>query len=144
VAEWFRIVLALCAVALTCALVGVLLSLKRVLDRAGGVLTVVETEIRPTAAEARALTSEMRTLSRHLQDEIDAVGLVIERVRGLVDGLSRVVTGLAGLTRAGQVIGIAAGVRKGIEVFVERWRSRPGESAVAAQRRAPGRRRGGA
>ena len=140
--EWFRIVLALCVVALTCALVGVLLSLKRALDRGTAVLTVVETEIRPTAAEARALTNEMRAVSRHLQDEIDAVGLVIERVRVLVEGLSRVVNGLAGLTRAGQLIGIAAGMKKGIEVFAERWRSHPGEPAGAERVREQGRRRG--
>ena len=125
--DWFRIVLAVCVVALTCALVGVLLSLKRALDRASGVLAVVETEIRPTAAEARALTNEMRALSRQLHDEIEAVGLVVERARVMVEGLTRVVTALAGLTRAGQLIGIAAGVKKGIEVFLERWRSHSSE-----------------
>ena len=126
-APWFYVVLAVCVVALTCALVGVLLSLKRMLDRTTGVLTVVETEIRPTAAEARALTQEMRVLSRHLHDQIEAVGLAVERARVLVDGMSRVVNALAGLTRAGQLIGIAAGVKKGLEVFVQRWRSHSAE-----------------
>ena len=126
-APWFYVVLAVCVVALTGALVGVLLSLKRMLDRTTGVLTVVETEIRPTAAEARALTHEMRALSRQLHEEIEAVGLVVERARVLVDGTSRVVMGLAGLTRAGQLIGIAASVKKGLEVFLQRWRSHPAE-----------------
>jgi uncharacterized protein YoxC len=123
--EWFRILLALCAVAVTGALVAMLLALKRTLDRAAGVLGVVEDELRPTAAEARALMQDIRAMSRELRGEIERLGEVTDHVRTLVDGLARVANGLAGLTRAGQLIGMAAGVKKGLDVFLQHWRSHP-------------------
>jgi hypothetical protein len=36
------------------------------------------------------------------------------------------VGGLAGLTRAGQAIGLVAGIRRGVDVFVERMRGNQG------------------
>jgi uncharacterized protein YoxC len=123
--EWLRILLALCAVAVTAALVAALLALKRTLDRTSAVLGVIEDELRPTAAEARALTQDMRALSRDLRGEVERMGDVVDHIRTLVDGLVRVANGLAGLTRAGQLIGMAAGVKKGIDVFLQHWRSHP-------------------
>jgi hypothetical protein len=37
-----------------------------------------------------------------------------------------VVRALAGFTRAGQVVGLAAAVRRGVEVFVQRMRNEGG------------------
>jgi hypothetical protein len=53
-------------------------------------------------------------------------GEVIERVGDAAAGLSRVTNGLAGLARAGQVVGLVAGLRRGVDVFVDRLRKNGG------------------
>jgi hypothetical protein len=116
-------VLALCAVALTAAVVAALLALRRTIQRAEGVLGGVERELAPTAAETRALTQEVRALLRESNRELARLGEVIDRVNTVAEGLGRVAVGLAGFARAGQLIGLAAGLRKGIDVFVERMRA---------------------
>ena len=55
------------------------------------------------------------------------MGEVTEQVQTVAEGLGRVVMGLAGLTRAGQVIGLAAGLRRGVDVFVQRLRRGQGD-----------------
>ena len=106
--------------ALTLALVPTILALRRTLRRAEVVLTIAEQELRPLIGQAHALTEDVRLLTREASQEIERVAEMTERVNAAADGISRVVTGLAGLTRAGQLIGMAAGLKRGFDVFVQR------------------------
>ena len=124
---WAQAVLIACAVALTAALVTAMLALRRVLRRTDAVLTIVEQELRPLISQAHALTDDVRTLTREAKDEIERVGEVTERVNAVADGMGRAVTGLAGFARAGQLIGMAAGLKRGFDVFVARLSKEQGD-----------------
>jgi hypothetical protein len=123
---WLLIVLAACAVAVTAAIVLAILSARRALERTSAILAVVELELGPLVVEARGLTADARALTQEATREMRRVGDVIERVHETADGMGRVVTAVAGLTRAGQIIGIAAGLRRGLDVFVHRLRKEGG------------------
>ena len=125
---WFALVLALCIVAVTAALVPLLTALQRAVRRAEGVLGVVERELAPLVAELHGLTDALRDTIREVQQELKRVGALTDRIDDVASGVTRVVNALVGLTRAGQFIGVAAGVMKGLEVFVHRFRSGKGES----------------
>ena len=119
---WAQAVLVACAVAITAALVSAILALRRALRRTDAVLQIVEQELRPLIGQTHGLTDEIRELTRETRNEVVRVGEVTERVQVVADGLGRVVVGLAGLTRAGQIVGLAAGLRRGVDVFVQRLR----------------------
>jgi uncharacterized protein DUF948 len=124
---WAQTVLVACVVVLTAAAVPALLALRRTVRRAETVLTIVEQELRPLIGQAHALSEDVRTLTREAKDEIERVGIVTERVNAVADGVGRAVNGLAGLTRAGQLIGVAAGLKKGFDVFVARFAKAQGD-----------------
>ena len=119
---WALLVLVACAVVLTAALVSAILALRRALRRTDAVLEIVEQELRPLIGQANGLTQEMRDLTRETRREVERVGDVTEHVQTVADGLGRVVVGLAGFSRAGQIVGLAAGLRRGVDVFVQRLR----------------------
>ena len=114
---WAQTLLTLAALALMVALVAAVLALRRVAQRAGGVLEVVE---------AHALTEDVRALTRQAGHELERMGALTEKVGGVAEGMGRVVTVLGGLTRAGQLVGLAAGVKKGVEVFVRHLQKNEG------------------
>jgi hypothetical protein len=125
--SWVTVVLVGCAVVLTVALVPTILALRRTLQRAEVVLTIAEQELRPLIGQAHALTEDIRLLTREASQEIERVGEVTERVSAAAEGLARVASGLAGFTRAGQLIGMAAGLKRGFDVFVQRLSKEQGD-----------------
>jgi hypothetical protein len=124
---WALTVLVACAVAVTAALVPALLALRRTVGRAERVLTIVEQELRPLIGQVHAVSDDVRTLTREAKDEIERVGEVTERVNAVAEGVGRAVNGLAGLTRAGQLIGMAAGLKRGFDVFIARLSKEQGD-----------------
>jgi hypothetical protein len=124
---WAQAVLIVCAVALTAALVAAILALRRALRRTDAVLAIVEQELRPLIGQVHGLTDEVRELTRETRREVVRIGEVTEHVESAADGLSRLVGALSGLARVGQVIGLAAGVRRGVDVFVSRLRRDEGD-----------------
>ena len=123
---WVQIVLIVCAAALTVALVGAILAARATLRRAASVLEIVEQELRPLVGQLHGLTDDVRDLTRETRREVERIGEVTEHVHTAADGVSRMVGGLAGLTRAGQAIGLVAGIRRGVDVFVDRMRGSQG------------------
>jgi uncharacterized protein YoxC len=119
---WVPLLLSLAAFALLLALVAAVWALRRMAQRAEAVLTIVEQELRPLIGQALALTEDVRTLTREASRELERVGAVTDRVDDIATGLSRFVGTLSGLTRAGQIVGVAAGLKKGLDVFVHRFR----------------------
>ena len=119
---WVQLLLSLAAFALLLALVAAVWALRGMAQRAEAVLTIVEQELRPLIGQALALTEDVRTLTREASQELERVGAVTDRVDDIATGLSRVVGTLSSLTRAGQLVGVAAGLKKGLDVFVHRFR----------------------
>jgi uncharacterized protein YoxC len=111
-----------CGVAITIALVALLVALTRVARRAEAVLTIVAQELRPVVGQVNGLTEDLRTLTRQTSDEVGRLGAITDRVTEVTDGVVRVVSSLGGLARAGQLVGMVAAVRKGVDVFVERFK----------------------
>jgi len=119
---WVQLLLSLATFALLLALVAAVWALRQMAQRAEGVLTIIEQELRPLIGQALALTEDVRTLTREASRELERVGAVTDRVDDIATGLSRFVGTLSGLTRAGQIVGVAAGLKKGLDVFVHRFR----------------------
>lgn len=113
-----------CVVALTLVLISTLLSLKKTALRAESVLAQVEREIRPMASELETLTGELQKLSRNANDNLQRIGGIVDRVEDISVQAARVVGAVGGLTRIGQFAGMAAGVKRGVEVFLHRLKER--------------------
>jgi uncharacterized protein YoxC len=113
-----------CIVALTLVLISTLLSLRKTALRAESVLAQVEREIRPMASELENLTGEMQKLSRNANDNLQRIGGIVDRVEDISVQVARVVGAVGGLTRIGQYAGMAAGVKRGVEVFLHRLKER--------------------
>jgi uncharacterized protein YoxC len=119
---WVQMLLSLAAFALLVALVAAVWALRGVAQRAEAVLAIVEQELRPLIGQGLALTEDVRGLTREAGRELERVGAVTDRVEVVAAGLGRIVTTVGGLTRAGQIVGVAAGLKRGIDVFVQRLR----------------------
>jgi uncharacterized protein YoxC len=119
---WVQLLLSLASLALLLALVAAVWALRGVAQRAEAVLAIVEQELRPVIGQAVALTEDVRSLTRDASRELERVGAVTDRVDDIAGAVGRIVGMLSGLTRAGQIVGVAAGVKKGIDVFVQRLR----------------------
>ena len=119
---WVQMLLSLAAFALLVALVAAVWALRGVAHRAEAVLAIVEQELRPLIGQALALTEDVRGLTREAGRELERVVAVTDRVEDVAAGLGRIVMTLGSLTRAGQIVGVAAGLKKGIDVFVHRLR----------------------
>ncbi len=119
---WVQMLLSLAAFALLLALVAAVWALRGVAQRAEAVLAIVEQALRPLIGQALALTEDVRGLTREAGRELERVGAVTDRVEDVATGVGRIVMTLGSLTRAGQIVGVAAGLKKGIDVFVHRLR----------------------
>ena len=119
---WVQLILSLASLALLLALVAAVWALRGVARRAEAVLAIVEQELRPVIGQAVALTEDVRSLTRDASRELERVGAVTDRVDDIAGAVGRIVGTLSGLTRAGQIVGVAAGLKKGIDVFVQRLR----------------------
>jgi ABC-type siderophore export system fused ATPase/permease subunit len=123
---WFYVVLALCVVALTVTLVVALVSLARTLRRTQAVLGAVERELdqdlSPLLKGLRELVDELRLLSRGATTELERIVQITARAQEVTENATRLLNALAGLTRAGQIVGLVAGIKAGVDVFVHRLR----------------------
>jgi uncharacterized protein YoxC len=113
-----------CVVALTIVLISTLLSIKKTAARAESVLAQVEREVRPMASELESLTGELQKLSRNANDNLQRIGGIVDRVEDISVQAARIAGAVAGLTRIGQYAGMAAGVKRGVEVFLHRLKDR--------------------
>ncbi|HSE06229.1 MAG TPA: DUF948 domain-containing protein [Methylomirabilota bacterium] len=117
-------VIVACVVALTIVLISTLLSLRKTALRAESVLAQVEREIRPMVTELESLAGELQKLSRNANDNLQRIGGIVDRVEDISVQAARVVGAVGGLTRIGQYAGMAAGVKRGVEVFLHRLKDR--------------------
>lgn len=113
-----------CIVALTAVLISTLLAFRTTARRADSVLAILEREIRPLITELESLTAELQKLSRKANDNLERIGAVVDRVEDISLTAARVVGAVGGLTRIGQYAGVAVGVKRGVEVFLNRLKDR--------------------
>jgi hypothetical protein len=81
---------------------------------------MLQAELPPLVADSHALLDEMRKLAEQANLEMERVSDLTARVEQATVGISRIVTTLASFTRMGQLVGLAVGLRRGVEVFVHR------------------------
>lgn len=117
-------VLVLCALAITVALVAVLISFKRLIERGEAVLALVEREVRPTASQLGALTDELRGVSHQVTLELARIGLVTRRLDDITRTVAKVVGVVGGITTVSRLSGVAMGLQRGLGVFISRLKSR--------------------
>jgi uncharacterized protein YoxC len=117
-------IVVICVVAITVSLVLALLALRRVLKRADVVLGLIEREIRPMAAQLGALTEEIRGLSHQVTLEVERLVVVTRHLDEITTTVGKIVAAIAGISRVGQIVGLAVGLRRGLGVFVSRLKSR--------------------
>jgi uncharacterized protein YoxC len=125
---WAQTLLIVAALALMVALVAAVLAFRRLAQRAESVLTIVEQELRPLVGQAHALAEDVRALTRDASRELERIGAVTNKVGSVADGLVTFVGVVGGLTRAGQLVGVAAGLKKGVGAFVQRLRKNQGDN----------------
>ncbi len=125
---WVQMLLSLAAFALLVALVAAVWALRGVTQRAEAVLAIVEQELRPLIGQMHGLADELRDLTRETRRDVVRIGEVTEHVETAAEGMSRIVVALGGLARAGQLVGLAAGLRRGVDVFVSRLRRDGGDN----------------
>jgi uncharacterized protein YoxC len=118
-----QVVLVMCAVVLTVALVVTLAALRRAASRAEVVLQLVEREIRPLASQIEALAAETRTLSQSANRELERVSGVVRRVEETSRKIARVVGVVNSLASFRGVSGVGSGVKRALGVFVSRLRT---------------------
>ena len=118
-----QIVIVVCAVVLTVALIVTLAAIRRAASRAEIVLQLVEREIRPLASQVEALAAEVRTLSQTANRELERVSGVVRRVEETSRKIARVVGVVNSLASFRGVTGVGSGVKRALGVFVSRLRT---------------------
>ena len=118
-----HVVLVVCAIVLTVAMVVTLTAIRRAASRAEIVLQLVEREIRPMASQVEALAAEVRTLSQTANRELERISGVVRRVEETSRKIARVVGVVNSLASFRGVTGVSSGVKRALGVFVSRLRT---------------------
>ena len=116
-------IIILCVVVVSAVLVWTLLALRKTALRAESVLHVVEHEMRPMLGQLESLIAELRDLSQGAREELGKIRVVVRRAEDVSIKVSKLVIAVGGLTRIGQYVSLAAGVKKGLDVFVRRLKA---------------------
>lgn len=116
-------IIVLCVVVVSAVLVWTLLALRKTALRAESVLRVVEREIRPMLGQLESLIADLRNLSQGANEELRKIRVVVRRAEDVSIKVSKVLVAVGGLTRFGKYASLAAGVKKGLDVFVRRLKA---------------------
>jgi len=113
-------VLVLCAVVLTVAIVGTLLSFKRTAVRAEIVLQLVEREIRPLASQIEGLAGDLRVVAQTTNGSVQRLNGILGRVEDISLKVARIIGVANSLTSLRGISGVASGAKTGLSVFLSR------------------------
>ena len=116
-------IIVLCVVVVSAVLVWTLVALRKTALRAESVLSVVEREIRPMLGQLESLIAELRDLSQGAREELSKIRVVVRQAEDVSITVSKLILAVGGLTRIGQYVSLAAGVKKGLDVFVRRLKA---------------------
>ncbi len=120
------LIASLAFVALVIAAIPALLQVRRTARAAEQTLVTVEREIRPLASQLHALLQDHRDLAqRATRDLREVEGLALMGQEVLLR-LIKLTGLLSGAGTVGRVLGVAQGLRKGVDVFVKTLSRRSG------------------
>ena len=114
------LIASLAFVALVIVAIPALLQVRRTAQTAEQTLATVDRELRPLVPQLHGLVQDHRELAqRATRDlrEVEGLALMAQEVLSRVIKLTGV---LGGVGTVGRVLGVAQGLRKGIDVFVSR------------------------
>ena len=116
-------IIVVCVVVVSAVFTWTLLALRKTALRAESVLRMVEREITPMLGQLESLIAELRDLSQGAKEELSKIRVVVRRAEDVSITVSKVIVAVGGLTRIGQYVSLAAGVKKGLDVFVRRLKA---------------------
>ena len=119
---WAEVMLVLSAIAVAAAIVWVLLAVRRAVERAERVLGILEEELRPLVGQVHAVAEDVRGVLQETTRELERVEMITDQVHTIADRVGGILGALSGFARAGQLVSVAVGVKKGLDVFVHRMR----------------------
>jgi uncharacterized protein YoxC len=126
VASTAALIASLAFAVLVAVAIPVLLQIRRTARAADQTLGALEREIRPLTAQLHALLQDHRDLAqRATRDlrEIEGAVLLVQEVLLRVVKLSGI---LSGVGTVGRALGLAQGLRKGVDVFIQTLGKRSG------------------
>jgi uncharacterized protein YoxC len=124
---WVGSILVIAGLVVAASLVLLLLALRRLALRAESVLGILESELRPLVGRVTALTDDLDLLAREATREVERLGTVTAEVHDVAEGIGRIIGALAGVSRAGQLVSVAVGLKRGVDIFVNRFRRGQGD-----------------
>lgn len=113
-------VLAAVVVVLVAFAIPTLVQIRRTARNAELTLGAVEREIRPLASQLHVLLQDGRDLLQRGSKELGELARFTATADEVLERLGKVLGVLTGLAKVGQVVSVAQGVRKGVDVFVRR------------------------
>jgi hypothetical protein len=119
------LIASLAFVALVIAAIPVLIQLMRTAHAAEQTLAAVEREVRPLASQVQALLQEHRDLAQQATRDLREVEGIVLMGQEVLARLTKLTSLLASIGTIGRVLGVAQGVRKGVDVFIHRLTRRP-------------------
>lgn len=107
-------------VALVGVAIPVLLQVRRTARVAEQTLAAVEREVRPLASQLHALLQDHRDLAQRASRDLREVEGLALMAQEVLRRLTKLTGLLSGIGAIGQAWGVAQGLRKGVDVFIQR------------------------
>jgi uncharacterized protein YoxC len=105
---------------LVIAVIPALLQVARTARAAEQTLTSVDREIRPLTSQIQALLQEHRNLAQQATKDLRQVEGLVVLAQDTLARLTNLTSLLSSFGTVGRVVGVARGLQKGIDVFVQR------------------------
>jgi uncharacterized protein YoxC len=114
------LIASLAFLALVIAIIPALLQVARTARAAEQTLVSVDHEVRPLASQIQALLQEHRNLAQQATKDLRQIEGVALMAQDALARLTNITGLLASFGTVGRVVGLARGLQKGIDVFVNR------------------------
>jgi uncharacterized protein YoxC len=114
------LIASLAFLALVIAVIPALLQVARTARVAEQTLTFVDREVRPLTAQIQALLQEHHNLAQQATKDLRQVEGLVVLAQDTLARLTNLTSLLSGFGTVGRVVGVARGLQKGIDVFVQR------------------------
>jgi uncharacterized protein YoxC len=114
------LIASLAFLALVIAVIPALLQVARTARVAEQTLTSVDREVRPLTAQIQALLQEHHNLAQQATKDLRQVEGLVVLAQDTLARLTNLTSLLSGFGTVGRVVGVARGLQKGIDVFVQR------------------------
>jgi uncharacterized protein YoxC len=114
------LIASLAFVALVIAVIPAVLQVARTARAAEQTLASLDREVRPLTSQVQALLQEHRTLAEQATKDLRHAEGVVLMTQDVLARLTNLTGLLTGFGTVGRVVGVARGLQKGIDVFVNR------------------------